>query len=90
LGQEWNEKIRLESNETEKIVTLTLDRKDRKEKDLPGPYLAAITVGVALMHVIRTNRATCQLAGPSMTAGVRDRAIGSTTDPLDGGALTLG
>jgi hypothetical protein len=47
-----------------------------------------------LIHVIQTGRASCQLAGPSpdlrWTADVRDRAIGSTTDPLDGGALTLG
>jgi hypothetical protein len=56
-------------------------------------YLAATTVaGVALTRAERTDRASHVLAGPSpdlrWTVGVRDRVIGSTTDPLDGGART--
>jgi hypothetical protein len=55
------------------MQTLTLDRKDGKEKDLPGPYLAAATAGVALVHAVRMDRASRVLAGPPPLAGVRDR-----------------
>jgi hypothetical protein len=55
------------------MQTLTLDRKDGKEKDLPGPYLAAATTGVALVHAVRMDRASRVLAGPPPLAGVRDR-----------------
>jgi hypothetical protein len=57
-----------------KTVTLTLDRKDGKEKDLPEPYLAAATAGVALVHAVRMDRASRALAGPPPLADVRDRA----------------
>jgi hypothetical protein len=30
------------------------------------------------------------LAGPTLLADMRDRAVGTVTEPLDGGALTLG
>jgi hypothetical protein len=59
------------------------------EKDLPGPYLAITTVGVAMVRDVRTDRASRALAGPESLAGMRDRAACAITEPLDGGALTL-
>jgi hypothetical protein len=41
-----------------KTETLTLDRKDGKEKDLPGPYLAITTAGVALVRTVRMYKAS--------------------------------
>jgi hypothetical protein len=59
-----------------------------------GPYLgltaAITTAGVALVHAVRTDRASRALAGPPPLTDMRDRATGAITESLDSGALTLG
>jgi hypothetical protein len=85
LGKE-RKKISI-SNRNNPNPNLTLDRKDKKEKDLPGPYLAVTTAGATFVRGVSTDRASRPLAGPPPLAGVRDRAAGAITEPLDSGAI---
>jgi hypothetical protein len=62
--------------------------------EVNGSYLeltaAITTAGAALVRAVLTDRASRPLAGPLLLANMRDRAAGAITEPLDGGALTLG
>jgi hypothetical protein len=71
-------------------LTLTLDPKSKYNGEgvLPGAYRRHTTASVTLVRAAGTNRASPVLAGPPPLYDARDRA--TVTEPLNGGALTLG
>jgi hypothetical protein len=97
----WEEKgtrsrSRIDSKQCKDEIpeTLTLEVKLKRPACggyLPGTYLAATTAaGVASTCAERTNRWKSRAYRTSAAGGARGKAAGTVTEPLDGGALTLG